>query len=127
MRTRAKMGETMSIEEYRKLNRAKGTGSKFSNRHQQEDGYTFDSKRELARYRELRLMERAGKISHLEVHQIYEFIHNKILICKYEADFRYIDGDGKTTIEDAKGALTYPYRIKKKMMLAFFGIEIKEV
>ena len=34
----------------------------------EEDGIRFDSKREYLRYKDLKLLERAGEIKHLEVH-----------------------------------------------------------
>lgn len=48
--------------------------------------------------------------------------------CEYVADFVYgKTADGKTVVEDVKGFPTPEYRIKKKLMLWVYGIEIKEV
>lgn len=44
----------------------------------------------------------------------------------YVADFVYLQ-DGKTIVEDTKGFRTKEYELKKKMMRAFLGIEIKEI
>ena len=44
----------------------------------------------------------------------------------YVADFVY-EQDGKTIVEDTKGFRTKEYELKKKMMRAFLGIEIKEI
>lgn len=46
---------------------------------------------------------------------------------KYIADFTYRDSEGNFIVEDAKGFRTDVYKIKKKLMLWRFGIEIKEV
>ena len=46
---------------------------------------------------------------------------------KYIADFVYYDRDGNLVVEDAKGFRTDLFRLKKKMMMYFKGIEIKEV
>ena len=46
--------------------------------------------------------------------------------CSYIADFCYIR-NGETVVEDAKGYRTEVYRIKKKLMLERYGIQIKEV
>jgi hypothetical protein len=35
--------------------------------------------------------------------------------------------DGKMIVEDTKGFRTKEYELKKKMMRAFLGIEIKEI
>jgi len=40
--------------------------SKYRNRKTVVDGITFDSKREAARWQELKLLERAGEITELE-------------------------------------------------------------
>jgi hypothetical protein len=46
----------------------------------------------------------------------------------YIADFCYFDCDsGQIVVEDAKGFRTDKYRLKKKMMLYFHGIRIKEI
>lgn len=44
----------------------------------------------------------------------------------YVADFVY-ETMGKTIVEDTKGFRTKEYELKKKMMRAFLGIEIKEI
>jgi len=68
----------------------------------------------------------------------YEFVINNDLICKYRADFRYIEiksvggvlaapiNTERTVVEDVKGVKTALYRLKKRMMLIFHGIEIRE-
>lgn len=46
---------------------------------------------------------------------------------KYIADFTYRDSEGNFIVEDAKGFRTDVYKIKKKLMLWRYGIEIREV
>ena len=53
------------------------------------DGITFDSKREAKRYTELKILEKAGYITHLELQPEYPITINGIKLCKYIADFRY--------------------------------------
>lgn len=89
------------------------------------DDIVFASKKEAARYCVLRLLERQGVIKDLRLQVPFEFRHNDILICKYQADFTYKE-DGREIVEDAKGKATREYRIKKKLMRAFFAIEILE-
>lgn len=44
----------------------------------------------------------------------------------YIADYVYMK-DGEKVVEDAKGYRTEIYRIKKKLLLYFYGIRIREV
>ena len=97
----------------------------------------YDSKREAKRAAELKLLEKAGVISHLQEQVVYELIPSQYRIVngkkkcieraiKYIADFQYVE-NGNTVVEDAKGFRTDVYRIKKKLMLYFHDIQIKEV
>jgi len=92
------------------------------------DGVDFDSKREAGRYRELKLAVMSGAIADLELHPKFPLEVNGKLICTYEADFRYHDNErGEDVVEDAKGVRTPVYKLKKKLVLAIYGIEIMEV
>lgn len=104
-----------------KLLGGKPATSKYRNK--KVDG--FDSMGERDRYNELKLLESAGKIQKLERQVAFQLIVNDILICKYVADFRYVE-NGSVTIEDFKGVLTKEYIIKRKLMLACHGITIRE-
>ena len=98
------------------------------------DGIRFDSKREAQRWQELRLMERAGRITDLRRQVKFVLIPSqrgedgKVIEKQvtYIADFVYLK-DGKTVVEDSKGYRTEAYRLKKKMILYFFHIRIQEV
>ena len=92
------------------------------------DGITFDSKREAARYTELKLMQRAGLISDLRRQVKFELIPKQQgeRAVSYIADFVYSE-DGQTVVEDVKGVRTPVYRIKKKLMLWRHGVRIREV
>lgn len=123
--------------------------SKYGNRKTVVDGIVCDSQKEAQRYRELLLLERAGKITALQrqvkyvliptqrewVNEIYtkgpkkgHFKSGKVLEkeCSYIADFAYIQ-DGAYIVEDTKGVRTEAYKIKRKLMLERYGIQIKEV
>lgn len=86
----------------------------------------FASKKEAARHAELVLMERGGQIKDLKVKTRYPIVVNGALICEYEDDFSYTE-NGQRIVEDAKGVRTPAYRLKKKLMRAVHGIDIKEV
>lgn len=97
------------------------------------DGITFDSKKEANRYLELKLLERAGEISHLTRQVKYELIPSQRVdgklverSCSYIADFVYLE-NGETVVEDTKGYKTPDYIIKRKLMLQVHGIRIREV
>lgn len=123
--------------------------SKYGNRKTVVEGITFDSKKEANRFRELQLLERAGKITALQrqvkyvliptqrefSNEIYKkgahqghFKPGKVLEkeCSYIADFAYIQ-DGAYVVEDTKGVRTEAYKIKRKLMLERYGIQIREV
>ncbi len=102
--------------------------NKFNAKRCEEDGFKFDSMRERKRYNELKILQRAGQISHLEVHPIYHIVFNKYPICKVIPDFRYIE-HGKTVVEDVKSeaTITPMYRLKKKLLFAQEGIQLTEI
>ena len=113
--------------------------SKYGSKKATIDGITFDSQKEAARYTELRLLQGAGKITGLETQVKYELIPSQKRDGKvvergvsYIADFVYFQ-DGKKIVEDVKGyrdpksAGYAKFVLKRKMMLYFHGIQIKEV
>ena len=94
------------------------------------DGIRFDSRKEAARYSELKLLERAGEIRDLQLQVPFELIPKQEgeRACTYVADFVYhIAGTGEMVVEDAKGMRTDVYKIKRKLMLWRHGIKISEV
>lgn len=111
--------------------------NKYGNVKTEIDGIKFDSKHEATRYVELKYMERAGLIHHLERQRMFVLLgaqkdrNGKIIErpVKYIADFVYKDHDGDLIVEDAKSPATRTdvYRIKRKLMLAMYGLRIHEV
>ena len=126
--------------------------NKYGNRKIQFDGQTFDSKREMRHYTELLLLEKAGKIKDLQRQVKFQLIpaqrepdiigpkggHKPGKLIEreldYIADFVYTDvSTGQMVVEDIKGykATNAPayskFAIKRKLMLYFHGIRIKEV
>ena len=103
--------------------------SKYRNKKTEVDGIVFDSKAEANRYQELKLLERAGVITHLQLQPEYKCIIDSKLVCKYRADFRYIDHERQcTVVEDVKGYKTDVYRLKKKLVEALYpGTVIEEI
>lgn len=107
--------------------------TKYRNKKVYVDGIKFDSVKESRRYRQLRLLEKSGKIRNLqlqvpfELQEKYTINDKKVRAIKYVADFVYIDQDGKTHVEDVKGIRTDVYKMKKKMFEYRYAIEIEEV
>jgi hypothetical protein len=91
------------------------------------DGIKHDSIKEANRWCELLLLQRAGMIQDLQRQVKYELIPKQEgeRAVYYIADFVYTEND-KKVVEDVKGMRTKEYKLKKKMMLYFHGIKIKE-
>lgn len=118
---------------------------KYHNKRVEYERIVFDSLKEKRRYCQLQLLEKQGMISNLRLQVPFELIpaiyedvtiqlKTKVKVKKklvqrattYVADFVY-ETMGKTIVEDTKGFRTKEYELKKKMMRAFLGIEIKEI
>lgn len=114
---------------------------KYKNRKTQAFGMTFDSRKEATRYGELRMMEKAGLIHHLERQKKYVLIPSQKLpvpirrlgrnyyterCINYVADFVYVK-NGRVIVEDTKGYATPEYKIKRKLMLYIHGIQVMEL
>lgn len=110
--------------------------NKYRNKKVIVDGIEFDSKKEAVRYQELKLLEKAKKITDLKLQVPFVLLDNYVLNgkkhqgIKYIADFVYIDIEtGKYVVEDVKSSATKTqvYRLKKKLFESRYGIEIKEI
>lgn len=106
-----------------------GKGRKYRNTPTVVDGISFDSKAEMRRYLDLKLMLDAGEVSELQVHVPFALSVGGTLVCKYIADFVYTDDAGQRVVEDVKSpaSRTSTYRLKRKLMLALYGIKIQEI
>lgn len=121
------------IRAFRDAPRARG-GQKYNNVRTEHDGMMFDSKVELKRWLDLKILERIGEVKDLKRQVPYLLIPKTERPsggfereCSYVADFTYTDKHGKPVVEDVKGAATPEYRIKRKLMLFVHGIEVLEV
>ena len=109
--------------------------NKYHARKMTVGGITFDSRKEADRWQTLRLLERAGKISELQRQVKYPLLPAQKVDGKtaeravsYIADFVYLDAaTGKIVVEDVKGVKTEVYKLKRKLMLFFHGVQVKEV
>jgi hypothetical protein len=104
------------------------------------DGLRFDSKREAARYVELKVLLACDLISQLEIQPAYPLIVSELYhqgppsvfhtVGKYFADFRYLDNaTGEIVVEDVKSkpTRTAVYRLKKRIVEAQHGVTIREI
>ena len=107
--------------------------SKYKNQKVVVDNILFDSKKEANYYTKLKILRDAGKISDLELQKRYALqqgfkLHGKTYrAITYIADFVYKDQEGQTHVVDTKGYRTQVYKIKKKLFMKKFGIEIEEI
>lgn len=122
--------------------------SKYHSKKVTYNGMTFDSKRELKRYKELALLEKVGQIENLRCQVKFELLPSYLEYyprysektgkrlkngtrtiekgVNYIADFVYTE-NGQQVVEDTKGMRTSEYVIKRKLMLWVHGIRIKEI
>jgi hypothetical protein len=113
---------------------------KYNNKKTTLDGLKFDSQAEAKRYSALKLLQKAGHISNLQMQVPFELwpgvkFHSAkraTPACRYVADFVYREPAGdllKTVIEDvkSKGTITAAFKIKRHAMLALHGLHIRLV
>ena len=124
--------------------------SKYHNRKVTVDGITFDSAKEANRYKELKVLERAGLVHDLQLQVKFKLIpaqrewtdettktgkpkKGKVLEheVSYIADFTYKNRYGLLVVEDVKGykkGEAYAlFVLKRKLMLWIHGIRVKEI
>lgn len=106
--------------------------NKYHNKKTTIDGILFASKKEGNYYTKLKLMQNAGIIWSLELQKKYilqasfTFNGKKIREISYYADFVYEDKDGLHVV-DTKGYRTDTYKLKKKLFIKKYGIDIEEI
>lgn len=102
--------------------------SKMHNTKVVVDNLTFDSIGEYNQWKELQLRERAGEIRDLHRQVRYKVYLNEIYICSWYADFVYFDiALNQQIIADFKGFRTAVYAIKKRLVEAYYTIQITEI
>ena len=115
---------------------AKAAPSKYRNTKTEVDGILFDSKKEAARWLELKALEASGEIRHLSRQVRVPLVVNGVSVAHWVADFEYAGrgvigceiGWGRIW-EDVKSDYTRKlpvYRLKKKLVKAIYGVDIRE-
>lgn len=125
----------MTREAWTSFVQQKAPRQKYGARKKVVDGFTFDSTKEANYYQELRHRELLGEIKELERQPKFPlYVRSRsgtdVMVCLYIADFRYREGPkGLLRIDDVKSAATKTslYKLKRKMVEAQYGIQIREV
>lgn len=123
--------QNLNINSWKKWE--KPTMSKYKNKKVVVDNILFDSKKEANYYIYLKMLEDAGKIVDLELQRkfvlqpTFKLNEKTYRAITYVADFVYKDQEGQTHVVDTKGYRTEVYKIKKKIFMKKYGIEIEEV
>lgn len=139
------MAKRMTIEQYQEM-----TGHRHKYHNQpvvDEEGIRYDSKKEYARWRELKLLEKAGEISHLERQKKYvlqpgfrfddgswvrpiTYIADHVFYDETEDRRHSQDMRTRWVVEDVKSPITRQnggYRNKYKQMMYVHHIKVKEL
>lgn len=124
-----KQAEALGIE--------KPKESKYRNKKREIDGIIFDSQKEADYYCQLKILEKAGEITKIELQPSfllqpgYKVDGKKVQPIFYRADFRVTYADGRVEVIDVKASHRFKdkvYRLKKKMLLYRYpDITFKEV
>lgn len=120
---------TLTRQEARALLAKPKRANKYHAKRITVDGRTYDSQAE-ARYGEqLLLLERARKVGGVERQRPFHVLGPKgELVCTYNADFCFWDHEqDRFRVIDVKGVETPVFRLKRKLLRAFLGIDVELV
>lgn len=108
---------------------------KYRNHRTVVDGVTFDSKREAEYWHQLCLQQRAGLVFDLRRQVAFELAPGVKFAGAKRAqpalrlivDFAYRDRHGQQVLEDVKGVLTTAFTIKRHLLKAVHGLEVRVI
>ena len=100
--------------------------SKYRNKKVVIDGIEFDSLAESRRWFERVWAQKRGEISELRRQVDIPIYVNGVEVCFWRADHVYME-NGVEVWEDVKGKATDLYLLKKKLIEACYGKQIREV
>ena len=120
------MNVRLSSQEYR-AQTSKPKRNKYGAKRTVIDGVLFDSKAEATYYTALKMREKAGEVSAVELQRPFSLLGPKgELICTYKADFCFWDHKAdRFRVVDVKGVETSVFKLKRKMMKVLLGIEVE--
>lgn len=106
--------------------------NKYRNKITELDGIKFASRKEAARYSQLKLYEKGKLIENLRLQVSFELIPKLVIngkterAIKYIADFAYFDTvNKKEIVEDTKGMITDVFKLKYRLMKLIHNIDVK--
>lgn len=110
---------------------------KYGNKKTEIGGITFDSKAEAARWSQLRLLERAGRIAELRRQVTYVLVPSVKFAgaraskpaIRFIADFEYVEA-GARIVEDVKSSVTAKlpaFQMKRHLMKHIHNIDVRIV
>jgi len=117
------MRPRMTVQEYRQMQENIAIKNKYNAKKTKYNDRTYDSQREANRAAEIDLLIKAGEV----IQVFYQVPFNLPGDITYKADFVILWRDGHWSVEDAKGAKTDVYKLKKKLMYSTYEILIHEV
>lgn len=121
----------VSLTEYRDNPKAR-KHQKYRNKVTETPDGRFDSEAEYRHWCHLKRLQCVGEIADLRRQVVFELAPaveiggRKRPPLRYIADMVYVE-NGETVVADVKGAITPEYRIKRHLLKAVHGIEIKEI
>lgn len=121
----------VSLADYRDNPKVRGH-QKYRNRVTDTPDGRFDSEAEYRHWCHLKIRQQLGEITDLKRQVVFELAPaveiggRKRPPLRYVADMVYQEG-GETVVADVKGAVTPEYRIKRHLLKAVHGIEIREI
>ncbi|MEO3947646.1 DUF1064 domain-containing protein [Gorillibacterium sp. CAU 1737] len=118
----------MTLAEYHAL--GKTPRNKYKAIRTQAHGIWFDSKAEAEYYCGLKLLERAGEVTAIELQPAFVLLESSPgeRGITYRADFRVTYRDGRQEVIDVKGVRTPSYRLKVKLLRSRYPeINFREV
>lgn len=120
------MTQSISAAAYQSM--AKKPGNKFGAKRVVIDGITFHSKAEARFYCELKLREKAGEVTDVELQPRFPLQVESEVIGVYKADFAFWDKQqNRRRVIDVKGVETREFRRTLKHVRAQYGIHIEVV
>ena len=90
--------------------------NKLNAKRETVDGHSFPSQAEAKRYRELRLLEKAGKIRYLILQPRFDMP----IGARYTPDFEYEGVNGERFVEEVKGMRTEAFNLRLKCFHYFY-------
>ncbi len=118
-----------------KLVKNKKPYNKYRNSKKKVDEITFDSIKEAEYYGKLKLLKKSGEIDDFKIQVRLPIEINGVHICYYVLDFQIFYPDGSVEFIDIKGKdkksgkfiTTDVFKLKKKLVEAFYKVKIKMV